>query len=129
MDRGRRKRCVAARIDRRAGELVEVGRYFFPNPEMVYCEVRAAALVAVRLRPEARGALLAAHRSAEPGHARVLEALGLEPYLDLGLRLGEGTGAALCIGLARAAVGVLTDMATFKSAGVSDRPAAPGGRP
>jgi nicotinate-nucleotide--dimethylbenzimidazole phosphoribosyltransferase len=52
----------------------------------------------------------------------VLEALGLEPYLDLGLRLGEGTGAALCIDLARAAVRVLTDMATFKSAGVSDRP-------
>jgi len=88
----------------------------------------AAALAAVRLRPEARGALLAAHRSAEPGHARVLEALGLEPYLDLGLRLGEGTGAALCIGLARAAVGILTDMATFKSAGVSDRPDMPGAR-
>ena len=71
---------------------------------------------------------LAAHRSAEPGHARVLETLGLEPYLDLGLRLGEGTGAALCIGLARAAVGVLTGMATFKSAGVSDRPHLPGAR-
>lgn len=81
----------------------------------------AAALAAVRLRPEARGALLAAHCSAEPGHVRVLEVLGLEPYLDLGLRLGEGTGAALCIALARAAVAVLTDMATFKSAGVSDR--------
>jgi nicotinate-nucleotide--dimethylbenzimidazole phosphoribosyltransferase len=50
----------------------------------------------------------------------VLEALGLEPYLDLGLRLGEGTGAALCIDLARAAVRVLTEMATFKSAGVSE---------
>ena len=76
----------------------------------------------------ARAALLAAHRSAEPGHARVLGALDLEPYLDLGLRLGEGTGAALCIGLARAAVGVLTGMATFKSAGVSDRPHLPGAR-
>ena len=81
----------------------------------------AAALVAVRFEPATRGALLAAHRSAEPGHARVLDALGLEPYLDLGMRLGEGTGAALCIGLARAAVAVLTGMATFKSAGVSDR--------
>ena len=81
----------------------------------------AAALAAVRLEPRARGALLAAHRSAEPGHPPVLAALGLEPYLDLGLRLGEGTGAALCIALARAAIGVLTDMATFKSAGVSDR--------
>ena len=85
----------------------------------------AAALTAVRLKPDARGALLAAHRSAEPGHARVLEALGLEPYLDLGMRLGEGTGAALCISLARAACAVLSEMATFKSAGVTDR--APGG--
>jgi nicotinate-nucleotide--dimethylbenzimidazole phosphoribosyltransferase len=88
----------------------------------------AAALVAVRLQPRARGALLAAHRSAEPGHARVLEALRLAPYLDLGLRLGEGTGAALCIALARAAVAILSDMATFKSAGVSDR-SAPGADP
>jgi len=85
-----------------------------------------AALVAVRLEPAARGTLLAAHRSAEPGHALVLDALGLEPYLDLGMRLGEGTGAALCISLARAAVSVLTDMATFKSAGVSDRADGPG---
>ncbi len=85
----------------------------------------AAALAAVRLRPEARGALLAAHRSAEPGHARVLEALGLEPYLDLGLRLGEGTGAALCIGLARAAVGVLTehgDLQVRRRLGSAGRP-------
>ncbi len=81
----------------------------------------AAALVAVGLKPECRGALLASHRSAEPGHARVLEALDLTPYLDLGMRLGEGTGAALCIALARAALSVLAEMATFKSAGVSDR--------
>jgi nicotinate-nucleotide--dimethylbenzimidazole phosphoribosyltransferase len=81
----------------------------------------AAALAAVRLKAECRGALLASHRSAEPGHARVLEALDLTPYLDLGMRLGEGTGAALCIALVRAALSVLTEMATFKSAGVSDR--------
>ena len=49
----------------------------------------------------------------------MLEALELAPYLDLGLRLGEGTGAALCIGLARSAVAILTEMATFTSAGVS----------
>ena len=61
----------------------------------------AAALAAVRLKPEVRGCLIASHRSAEPGHRHVLEALELAPYLDLGLRLGEGTGAALCIGLAR----------------------------
>jgi nicotinate-nucleotide--dimethylbenzimidazole phosphoribosyltransferase len=81
----------------------------------------AAALVAARLKPDLRGALIAAHRSSEPGHSRVLEALGLEPYLDLDMRLGEGTGAALCISLARAACSVLAEMATFKSAGVSDR--------
>ncbi|OGK78414.1 MAG: nicotinate-nucleotide--dimethylbenzimidazole phosphoribosyltransferase [Candidatus Rokubacteria bacterium GWC2_70_16] len=81
----------------------------------------AAALAAVTLKPAAREYLLASHRSVEPGHRHVLEALGLEPYLDLGMRLGEGTGAALCISLARAALSVLSDMATFKSAGVSDR--------
>src|SRR5262245_14554285 len=80
----------------------------------------AAALAAVRIKPDIREYLLAAHRSSEPGHRHVLDALGLEPYLDLGMRLGEGTGAALCIGLARAAVAVLTEMATFKTAGVSE---------
>lgn len=79
----------------------------------------AAALVAVALAPAARHALLGAHRSAEPGHARVLAHLALEPYLDLGMRLGEGTGAALFIHLARAAARLYHEMATFKSAGVS----------
>jgi nicotinate-nucleotide--dimethylbenzimidazole phosphoribosyltransferase len=79
----------------------------------------AAALVAVALAPAARHALFAAHRSAEPGHALVLEHLGLTPYLDLSLRLGEGTGAALFIHLARAAALVWSEMATFKAAGVS----------
>jgi len=79
----------------------------------------AAALVAVRMAPAARHYLVASHRSAEPGHRHALAALGLDPYLDLGMRLGEGTGAALCIDLARAAVKLLTEMATFKSAGVS----------
>jgi nicotinate-nucleotide--dimethylbenzimidazole phosphoribosyltransferase len=81
----------------------------------------AAALAAVRIKPEARHYLLASHRSTEPGARHVLDALGLEPYLDLGMRLGEGTGAALCIGLAKAAVKLLGEMATFKSAGVTDR--------
>jgi nicotinate-nucleotide--dimethylbenzimidazole phosphoribosyltransferase len=81
----------------------------------------AAALVAARLKPDVRGGLIAAHRSSEPGHSRVLEELGLEPYLDLDMRLGEGTGAAICISLARAACAVFTEMATFKSAGVTDR--------
>ena len=81
----------------------------------------AAALVAVRLRAEAREYLLAAHRSAEPGHRLLLETLGLAPYLDLGMRLGEGTGAALGIGLLRAALACYAEMATFKDAGVSER--------
>jgi len=81
----------------------------------------AAALAAVRLKAEVREYLIAGHRSAEPGHRHVLESLALSPYLDLGLRLGEGTGAALCIGLVRAAAAILREMATFKSAGVSDR--------
>jgi nicotinate-nucleotide--dimethylbenzimidazole phosphoribosyltransferase len=81
----------------------------------------AAALVAVRLQPAAGEYLIAAHRSAEPGHARLLETLGLAPCLDLGMRLGEGTGAALGIGLLRAALACYTEMATFKDAGVSER--------
>ncbi len=82
----------------------------------------AAALVAAALCPDAVHAMLAAHRSAEPGHDVALRHLGLTPYLDLGLRLGEGTGAVLFVHVARAAARVYTDMATFKSAGV-DGPA------
>ena len=78
----------------------------------------AAALVAVTLAPAARDVLFASHRSAEPGHAAALHHLGLEPYLDLSMRLGEGTGAALFIHLARAAALIYREMATFKSAGV-----------
>jgi nicotinate-nucleotide--dimethylbenzimidazole phosphoribosyltransferase len=81
----------------------------------------AAALVAARLAPAAHNYLIAAHRSAEPGHVRLLEALGLTPYLELGMRLGEGTGAALGIGLLRAALACYREMATFKEAGVSER--------
>jgi len=83
----------------------------------------AAGLVAVALAPTARHALFASHRSAEPGHALALAHLDLVPYLDLSLRLGEGTGAALFVHLARAACLVYREMATFKSAGV-DGPAA-----
>ena len=79
-----------------------------------------AALVAARLEPSAQEAMIAAHRSPEPGHALVLSALGLEPLLDLGLRLGEGSGAALALPLLQAAVSILADMATFESAGVTD---------
>lgn len=79
-----------------------------------------AALVAARLEPHAGEAMIAAHRSPEPGHALVLEALGLEPLLDLGLRLGEGTGAALALPLIQSALVVLSEMATFGEAGVTD---------
>jgi nicotinate-nucleotide--dimethylbenzimidazole phosphoribosyltransferase len=78
----------------------------------------SAALIATALAPAAHPALFAAHRSAEPGHAVALAHLGLTPYLDLGMRLGEGTGAALFIHLARAASRIYEEMATFKSAGV-----------
>ena len=78
----------------------------------------AAALIAVTLAPAARHALMASHRSAEPGHTLALAHLGLTPYLDLDMRLGEGTGAALFVPLARAAAAIYGEMATFKSAGV-----------
>jgi nicotinate-nucleotide--dimethylbenzimidazole phosphoribosyltransferase len=81
----------------------------------------AAALAAVRLAPAALDACLAGHRSAEPGHAVALAALGLVPLVDLELRLGEGTGAVLALPLVQAAAAVLRDMATFDSAGVSDK--------
>jgi nicotinate-nucleotide--dimethylbenzimidazole phosphoribosyltransferase len=75
----------------------------------------AAALVAVRLQPRCAGMLIAAHRSPEPGHGAILDALGLDPLLDLGLRLGEGSGAALALPLVAAAQAVLSDMATLEA--------------
>jgi nicotinate-nucleotide--dimethylbenzimidazole phosphoribosyltransferase len=83
----------------------------------------AAAAVVVRLCPAAGDYLFAAHRSIEPGHAALLQVIEQEPLLDLRMRLGEGTGAALAFGVIRAAVAAFTRMATFESAGVSDRPA------
>jgi nicotinate-nucleotide--dimethylbenzimidazole phosphoribosyltransferase len=80
-----------------------------------------AGLVAVRLAPAARGYMVAAHRSVEAGHRGVLDALDLNPLLDLGLRLGEGTGAALALNLIHSAADIMRDMATFESAGVSGK--------
>lgn len=80
----------------------------------------AAALAAERIRPGTCTSMIAAHRSPEPAHALVLDALGLDPLLDLGLRLGEGSGAALALPLLHAASAVLDEMATFDSAGVTD---------
>ena len=79
----------------------------------------AAALIARDLAPAVGPRLLAGHRSPEPGHALVLQRLGLRPMLELDLRLGEGTGAALAMGLVQAAVRVRDGMATFGDAGVS----------
>ena len=81
----------------------------------------SAALVAAALHPEALVACLAGHRSAESGHAYALAALGLRPLIDLDLRLGEGSGAVLALPLVQAAARVLRDVATFDSAGVSDK--------
>jgi nicotinate-nucleotide--dimethylbenzimidazole phosphoribosyltransferase len=81
----------------------------------------AAALLTCALAPEVKPYLFASHRSAEPGHRVVLEHLQMEPLLDLGLRLGEGTGAVLAFHLLDAAVLTLRDMATFAEAGVDRR--------
>lgn len=82
-----------------------------------------AALVAVRLNPSCRDWLLFGHRGAEPGHRHLLETLQAEPLLDLGLRLGEGSGAALAVPLVRLACQLHNGMATFAEAAVADRPA------
>ena len=79
----------------------------------------AAALVAVRLRPELAAWLFYSHCSAEPGHRQLLDALAVKPLLDLGMRLGEGSGAAVAMPILRAAAALHADMATFAEAGVS----------
>ena len=81
----------------------------------------SAALVAAALAPSLTDYLFAAHLSPEPGHAVQLEHLGLRPLLDLNMRLGEGTGAALAMPVIGAAALAFTSMATFESAGVSER--------
>jgi nicotinate-nucleotide--dimethylbenzimidazole phosphoribosyltransferase len=82
--------------------------------------VTAAALVAARLDPGVADYLVAGHLSPEPGHRLGLDALGLEPLLDLRLRLGEGTGAALALPLLQASLALVAEMATFDGAGVTD---------
>lgn len=85
--------------------------------------VTAAALAAVRMNPSVRDWLLFAHRSHERGHARLLDALDADPLLDLGLRLGEGSGAAVAVPLLRMACALHAGMATFAQAGVSEKTA------
>ncbi|MEM9061347.1 MAG: nicotinate-nucleotide--dimethylbenzimidazole phosphoribosyltransferase [Pseudomonadota bacterium] len=81
----------------------------------------SAALAALRARPEVEPYVCFAHRSHEPGHRLILDGLGADPLLDLELRLGEGTGALLAVPLLRAACRMLSEMATFESAGVSEK--------
>jgi nicotinate-nucleotide--dimethylbenzimidazole phosphoribosyltransferase len=81
----------------------------------------AGALIAAELNPLVKGYLIAAHQSVEIGHRKMLEHLEQRPLLDLNLRLGEGTGAALGISLVEAGVRILTEMATFAAAGVSEK--------
>jgi nicotinate-nucleotide--dimethylbenzimidazole phosphoribosyltransferase len=81
----------------------------------------AAALVAAALAPTASHAWIAGHRSAEPAHTLALDHLGLAPALDLGLRVGEGTGALLAVPVVTAAARALADVATFDAAGVTEK--------
>lgn len=81
----------------------------------------AAAALAVCRCPHARGYLFAAHRSSEPGHAALIDYIGDQPLFDLSMRLGEGTGAALAMHVIEAASKLLSEMATFQEAGVSDK--------
>jgi len=83
----------------------------------------AAATVAAAMAPEVTGYLIGGHRSSEPGATVALAHLGVTPLLDLNLRLGEGSGAALAVPLVQAAAKILGEMATFESAGVSERDA------
>ena len=80
----------------------------------------AGALIAYTLQPATADYMFASHNSVEAGHRAMLEKMGLVPVMDLGLRLGEGTGAALGMGLIEAGLKIYLEMATFKEAGVSD---------
>lgn len=81
----------------------------------------AAALIAQKIEPKAAHYMFAGHSSVEKGHKAALDHLGLEPILDLRMRLGEGTGAALAISVIEAGIKIFTQMATFESAGVSGK--------
>jgi nicotinate-nucleotide--dimethylbenzimidazole phosphoribosyltransferase len=81
----------------------------------------AGALIAYALCPDVRGYIFAGHCSEEPGHRIMLDFLGLNPILDLGMRLGEGTGGALAMGIMEGAVRVFNEMLTFEEAGVTDK--------
>ena len=104
----RRVTTVTVPVQARSGVAFEA--YRDRTPLLTIWATRPALLVTLTL-PE----------RIEPGHVRLLETLGLTPYLELGMRLGEGTGAALGIGLLRAALACYREMATFTEAKVSER--------
>ena len=81
----------------------------------------AAALIAYKLEPKVKDYMIASHCSVEKGHRIALNFMGLKPLLDFDMRLGEGTGAALGMGIAEAGIKIMTEMATFESAAVSER--------
>jgi nicotinate-nucleotide--dimethylbenzimidazole phosphoribosyltransferase len=81
----------------------------------------AAALIAYQLEPKVKDYMIASHCSVEKGHRLILEYMGLKPLLDLDMRLGEGTGAALGMSIVEASIKILTQMATFQSAGVLEK--------
>jgi nicotinate-nucleotide--dimethylbenzimidazole phosphoribosyltransferase len=88
----------------------------------------AGALIAAEMSPHVKGVIIAAHQSVEIGHRKMLEHLEQRPLLDLNLRLGEGTGAALGMSLVEAGVKILTEMATFADAGVAEKSDEPANR-
>lgn len=81
----------------------------------------AGALLAYKIEPNVRDYMIASHCSAENGHRIILDYLGLRPVLNLDMRLGEGTGSALAMNIIDAGIKILTEMATFQSAGVSEK--------
>ena len=83
--------------------------------------VTAAALLAYKINPSVKNWLMASHRSAEPAHPLMLNALQLKPLLELSMRLGEGSGAAICVPLIQAACKLQSEMASFAEAGVSNK--------
>jgi nicotinate-nucleotide--dimethylbenzimidazole phosphoribosyltransferase len=103
-----------------AGVMIAAAQYRIPIVVDGFIST-AAAMIAVGLAPSVRDYLLGAHQSVEIGHQAMLKHLGLTPLLDLNLRLGEGTGAALAFHLVEASTRILREMATFDEAGVSDK--------
>ncbi len=112
--------CVGGfEIAAMAGTILEASRQRLPVVIDGFIAT-AAAVVALDLHPEAREVCFFSHRGDEQAHGKALAALGVEPLLDFGMRLGEGTGAALAMPVLEAATKILCEMATFDSAGISD---------